>query len=108
MISSPPPAPAATTDSDATFNRAYLLGITLAATMGGLMFGYDWVVIGGAELFYEKFFKLAGAWQIGWAMSSALVGALFGAMFAGFLFLFYRLPETRGKSLEQIERELID
>lgn len=41
------------------------------------------MVIGGAELFYEKSFKLSGAWQIGWAMSSALVGALFGAMFAG-------------------------
>ena len=83
MISAPPPSRTTTTDQDATFHRAYLFGITLAATMGGLMFGYDWVVIGGAELFYEKFFKLSGAWQIGWAMSSALVGALFGAMFAG-------------------------
>jgi len=26
--------------------------------MGGLLFGYDWVVIGGAELFYEKYFTL--------------------------------------------------
>src|SRR5208283_4994956 len=53
--------------------------------MGGLMFGYDWVVIGGAELFYEKYFHLASALQVGWAMSSTLIGALVGAMFAGAL-----------------------
>jgi SP family sugar porter-like MFS transporter len=49
------------------------------------MFGYDWVVIGGAELFYERYFHLASALAIGWAMSSALIGALVGAMFAGAL-----------------------
>ena len=49
------------------------------------MFGYDWVVIGGAELFYEKYFHLTSAVQVGWAMSSALIGALFGAMFGGAL-----------------------
>ena len=53
--------------------------------MGGLMFGYDWVVIGGAEIFYEKFFRLASAWEVGWAMSSALIGALVGATLAGAL-----------------------
>ena len=84
MISTPL-QPSVTGDRDASVNRAYLFSITLAAALGGLMFGYDWVVIGGAELFYEKFFKLTSAWQIGWAMSSALIGALFGAMFAGAL-----------------------
>ena len=47
------------------------------------MFGYDWVVIGGAELFYERYFGLTTTSQVGWAMSCALVGALVGAMFAG-------------------------
>ncbi|MCX6902213.1 MAG: sugar porter family MFS transporter [Verrucomicrobia bacterium] len=65
------------------FNRTYIFGVSLVAALGGLMFGYDWVVIGGAELFYEKYFKLSTAFQIGWAMSSALVGALVGALFAG-------------------------
>ena len=70
---------------DWPFNRSYIFGIALGAALGGLMFGYDWVVIGGAELFYEKYFHLASALAVGWAMSSALIGALFGAMFAGVL-----------------------
>jgi len=65
------------------FNRAYIYSISIVAALGGLMFGYDWVVIGGAELFYEKCFHLTSAFQVGWAMSSALVGALLGAAFAG-------------------------
>jgi MFS transporter, SP family, arabinose:H+ symporter len=70
---------------DPKFNRPYIFGVALTAALGGLMFGYDWVVIGGAELFYEKYFHLENALQIGWAMSSALVGALLGATFAGVL-----------------------
>src|SRR5271166_1674784 len=70
---------------DAQFNRFYIFAIALTAAMGGLMFGYDWVVIGGAELFYEKYFHLVSALQVGWAMSSALAGALVGAIFTGTL-----------------------
>jgi SP family sugar porter-like MFS transporter len=70
---------------DWPFNRTYIFSISLIAALGGLMFGYDWVVIGGAELFYEKYFNLTSALQVGWAMSSALVGALAGAFFAGAL-----------------------
>ncbi len=51
--------------------------------MGGLLFGYDWVVINGAKPFYEKYFHLGSSFQEGWATSSALVGCLVGALLAG-------------------------
>ena len=31
-----------------------------------------------------------------------------GICFVGFLFILMRLPETRGKTLEEIEKELVD
>ena len=52
--------------------------------MGGLLFGYDWVVIGGAKPFYELFFNISDDPVLqGVAMSTALVGCLVGAMVAG-------------------------
>ena len=65
-------------------NTAYLLMISLASAMGGLLFGYDWVVIGGAKPFYETFFHISDSPTLqGWAMSSALLGCLIGALIAG-------------------------
>ena len=65
-------------------NSYYLLLITVVSAMGGLLFGYDWVVIGGAKIFYEPFFGLEGSAAMrGWAMSSALVGCLAGALLSG-------------------------
>lgn len=64
----------------------FILWIAAAsAALGGLLFGYDWVVIGGAKPFYERFFHLDSPSLEGWAMSSALVGCLFGAVFSGAL-----------------------
>ena len=63
------------------FNLAFLWTVCLVAAMGGLLFGYDWVVIGGAKPFYEPFFSIAnGSWVQGLTMSSALIGCLFGAV----------------------------
>lgn len=69
-----------------TYNWNYLLSISLISAMGGLLFGYDFVVIGGAKPFYEPFFGISGSafWQ-GWAMSCALVGCLAGAVISGWL-----------------------
>ncbi len=54
--------------------------------MGGLLFGYDFVVIGGAKPFYERFFDITQSPHLqGWAMSSALIGCLIGAMASGYL-----------------------
>ena len=63
---------------------AYVWGIALVAALGGLLFGYDWVVIGGARQFYEVYFHLTSAEFIGWANSCALVGCLIGSLAAGY------------------------
>jgi sugar porter (SP) family MFS transporter len=55
----------------------------LAAALGGFLFGYDWVVIGGAKPFYEAHFALVQPASQAWAMSCALVGCLVGAVGAG-------------------------
>ncbi len=61
----------------------YVWTICLAAACGGLLFGYDWVVIGGAKPFYEAWFSITDPAQSGWAMSSALLGCIFGALISG-------------------------
>ncbi len=67
-----------------TKTSPYLYLIALISAMGGFLFGYDWVVIGGAKPFYEEFFAIAGNEVMqGWAMSSALIGCLVGALIAG-------------------------
>jgi len=68
------------------FNWNYLVSISLVSAMGGLLFGYDWVVIGGAKPFYEPFFGITeNAFLQGWAMSCALIGCLVGAVISGWL-----------------------
>ncbi|MEI7830074.1 MAG: sugar porter family MFS transporter [Prolixibacteraceae bacterium] len=69
-----------------SLNKKFIFGITLTSAMGGLLFGYDFVVIGGAKPFYERFFDLTNSPQLqGWAMSSALIGCLVGALISGYL-----------------------
>jgi len=71
---------------NAKFNKKFIFSVTLVSAMGGLLFGYDWVVIGGAKPFYERFFDITASPNLqGWAMSSALIGCLIGAMASGFL-----------------------
>jgi len=66
------------------YNNLYLISISLISALGGLLFGYDWVVIGGAKPFYERFFEInhSDALQA-WAMSSALIGCIIGAILSG-------------------------
>jgi SP family xylose:H+ symportor-like MFS transporter len=65
-------------------HTVYLWTLALVAAMGGLLFGYDWVVIGGARQFYEAYFGLASEQLIGWANSCALVGCFLGSFLAGY------------------------
>ena len=67
-------------------SKSFVYFICSVSAMGGLLFGYDWVVIGGAKPFYELFFGIADQPVMqGVAMSTALVGCLVGAMVAGAL-----------------------
>jgi len=71
---------------DKKYNFTFLLKISLVSAMGGLLFGYDWVVIGGAKPFYERFFDIASSTNLqAWAMSSALIGCIVGAVVSGFV-----------------------
>src|SRR5512139_97206 len=65
------------------YNLGYVWAISLVAAMGGLLFGYDWVVIGGAKPFFEKSFGLTSAAEVGWANSCALIGCLAGSLATG-------------------------
>jgi sugar porter (SP) family MFS transporter len=67
------------------FHLGYVWTISLVAAMGGLLFGYDWVVVGGARPFFEKYFHLASEAQVGWANSCALLGCLAGSVLTGAL-----------------------
>lgn len=69
-----------------TFNKPFIYFICIVSAMGGLLFGYDWVVIGGAKIFYEEFFGIVGnQWMIGLATSIALAGCMIGALACGTL-----------------------
>lgn len=59
-----------------------LLTCTLAAALGGLLFGYDTVIINGAMLYLVQYFELSPALQ-GWTVSSALVGCILGTILIG-------------------------
>ena len=69
----------------AEYNLGYVWLISVVAAMGGLLFGWDWVVIGGAKPFFQRYFELTSEAQIGWANSCALVGCLVGSLMAGAL-----------------------
>lgn len=57
-----------------------LIRCTVAAALGGLLFGYDTVIINGAMLNLIKYFHLSPTIQ-GWTVSSALIGCILGTLF---------------------------
>lgn len=70
-------------EGTAQYDLRYVLLISGVGALGGLLFGYDWVVIGGAKPFFEKYFQLTSGAQVGWANSCALLGCLVGALASG-------------------------
>ena len=79
--------------AEVQYNLGYIWTISLVAALGGLLFGYDWVVIGGAKPFFEPFFGIDGnsGSQCGTVsfrdgpIAVRWSGCLFGAMGAGAL-----------------------
>lgn len=67
-------------NNDVNYNLRYIWTISFVAALGGFLFGYDWVVVGGAKPFYEPYFGISMPTQQGWGTSSALVGCIFGAL----------------------------
>lgn len=75
-----------TPSTEIRLNIRYIFAISMVAALGGLLFGYDWVVIGGGKFFYERYFGITDLpGRQAWAMSSALIGCIPGALFAGYL-----------------------
>lgn len=69
-------------------NMPFIIGITLIATLGGLLFGYDTAVISGAEKSVQAFLiesQGLSTWVHGATISSALIGCIIGAAFSGIL-----------------------
>ncbi len=65
-------------------NWRFLAGICFAASLGGILFGFDTAVISGTFGFVEANYSLDKI-EVGWFASSALVGAILGAAIAGAL-----------------------
>ena len=61
-----------------------LILITIIASLGGLLFGYDTGVINGTQFYFSKYFELTDGMK-GDIVSSALYGCVIGAVFSGFI-----------------------
>ncbi|MEJ1089647.1 sugar porter family MFS transporter [Microbacterium sp. Mu-80] len=62
--------------------RGRVIGVSIAAALGGFLFGFDTAVINGAVDALSSAFDL-GVTLKGFAVSSALIGCAIGAWFAG-------------------------
>jgi SP family arabinose:H+ symporter-like MFS transporter len=64
------------------YSRSPLLIATSVSTLGGLLFGYDNIVISGAIAYLSQVFHLDAA-GAGWAAGCALIGCIIGCAGAG-------------------------
>ena len=69
-------------------NKVFIYGVTLVATLGGLLFGYDTAVISGAEKSIQAFLidsQGLSSFLHGVTVSSALIGCIVGGVISGFV-----------------------
>jgi len=64
------------------FNRNYVYLISAIAALGGVLFGFDLVIISGTVSFFSQQFQL-NEFQTGWAVGCINLGAAIGAILAG-------------------------
>ena len=69
--------------ADSAFGSLQLWAAAAISALGGFLFGFDCVVIGGAKPFYEAHFGITAPQVQAWVMSCALVGCLIGAIGSG-------------------------
>ncbi|MBO5255270.1 MAG: MFS transporter, partial [Opitutales bacterium] len=62
--------------------KKYMFWIAFVASLGGFLFGFDTVVISGAEKSIKEVYQLSG-FMHGFTMASAIIGTLIGALFCG-------------------------
>lgn len=69
------------------FGNGYVIGLTMAAGIGGLLFGYDTGVISGALLYIRDDFKAVNesTFLQETIVSMAVAGAIIGAALGGWL-----------------------
>jgi len=68
------------------YKSGYIIAITLVATLGGLLFGYDTAVISGAEKSVQQFLITSQGLSTlihGLTISSALIGCIIGGAISG-------------------------
>jgi SP family arabinose:H+ symporter-like MFS transporter len=75
---------------DVAVNRSYVYLISAIAALGGVLFGFDLVIISGTVPFFTKHFQL-NEFQTGWAVGCINLGAAIGALIGG------RLSDTLGR-----------
>jgi len=63
-------------------NKSKLIFWAVTASLAGFLFGFDTIVISGAEQAFKSAWQL-GAGMHGWTMGAALWGTVIGAMFGG-------------------------
>ena len=67
-----PPTVQPSSPGESNYHLGYISTISIVAALGGLLFGYDWVVIGGAKPFFEPYFGIQKeSFSSGWANSCA-------------------------------------
>ena len=62
--------------------KSYLIGSVLVASLGGLLFGFDTIVISGTTDALKELFHLNPFW-LGFTVASALIGTIVGSVAAG-------------------------